>query len=72
MMGLWFLASAYGQYVAGKLGAGLSQNANNASNMDKFLTYTAGYRTMALYALAGMVLMLLLYPLVKKLMQNVK
>src|SRR5690606_23453386 len=32
MMGMWFLASAYGQYVAGILGAGMTNADENASS----------------------------------------
>ena len=37
MMGMWFLASAYGQYVAGLLGAGMSAADPNATNLDKLV-----------------------------------
>ncbi|MBC8046105.1 MAG: peptide MFS transporter, partial [Fimbriimonadaceae bacterium] len=50
MMGMWFLASAYGQYVAGLLGAGMSTADDNASAMDKLTSYTNGYQQLAIYA----------------------
>ena len=34
MMGFWFLASAYGQYAAGLLGAGMSSPDENATLED--------------------------------------
>jgi proton-dependent oligopeptide transporter, POT family len=72
MMGMWFLASAYGQYVAGIIGAGLATTKEGSSNYDALITYTDGYKQLALYAvIAGMVL-ISISPLVKKLMQEVK
>lgn len=72
MMGFWFLASAYGQYVAGLMGASLSKGNENASNFEKMLDYTGGYRQFAIYALIAGVLLILLSPAIKKLMQEVK
>ncbi|WP_333667398.1 peptide MFS transporter, partial [Flavobacterium sp.] len=43
MMGMWFLASAYGQYAAGLLGAGMSSPDENASLTTKLQGYTQGY-----------------------------
>src|SRR6185369_13225146 len=60
MMGMWFLASAYGQYVAGLLGAGMTSPAENATAADKLLSYTTGYRQLAIYALAAGVVLLAL------------
>jgi POT family proton-dependent oligopeptide transporter len=72
MMGTWFLASAYGQYVAGILGAGMTSPIENASLMDKLLSYTQGYKELAVYALISGIVLLIISPLVKKLMQEVK
>lgn len=72
MMGMWFLASAYGQYVAGILGAGMATADENASGMQKLLTYTDGYLQLAIYALIAGVLLILISPLVRKMMQDVK
>jgi proton-dependent oligopeptide transporter, POT family len=72
MMGMWFLASAYGQYVAGLLGAGMTSPAENATPMDKLMSYTAGYQQLALYALVAGVVLIGLSPLVRKLMGEVK
>lgn len=72
MMGMWFLASAYGQYVAGLLGAGIASAGENASLMDKLLTYTEGYKQLGLYALIAGVALILISPLVRKLMQEIK
>lgn len=72
MMGMWFLAAAYGQYVAGLLGAGLAQASENDSALEKLLSYTEGYKQLAIYALIAGILLLIISPLVKKLMQEVK
>ncbi|TAH43214.1 MAG: MFS transporter [Bacteroidetes bacterium] len=71
MMGMWFLASAYGQYVAGILGAGMTSPIENASLTDKLLSYTEGYKELALYALIAGLVLLIISPKVKKLMQEV-
>lgn len=71
MMGMWFLASAYGQYVAGLFGASISPE-SNANNVQKMLVYTQGYKDFALYALIAGVVLLLISPLIKKLMQEVR
>jgi len=72
MMGLWFLASAYGQYAAGLLGAGMASPNENASNMDKLILYTDGYYQLALYALVAGVVLIAISPIIRKLMQEVK
>jgi len=72
MMGMWFLAAAYGQYAAGILGAGLSIDGENDSVMQKLITFTAGYKQLAIYALIAGVILLIISPLVKKLMVDVK
>jgi len=72
MMGMWFLASAYGQYAAGLLGAGMTSPAQNATPMDKLTSYTAGYQQLALYALIAGVVLIAISPLVRKLMGEVK
>ena len=72
MMGMWFLASAYGQYAAGLLGAGMSSPDENASLPTKLEGYTHGYYQLAIYALIAGVLLIVISPLVKKLMQEVK
>ena len=71
MMGMWFLASAYGQYVAGILGAGMVSPDKNAGLPEKLLSYTEGYKQLAIYALIAGVVMIVITPLVKKLMQEV-
>jgi POT family proton-dependent oligopeptide transporter len=70
MMGLWFLASAYGQYLAGILGAGMTSPKEDATAMDKLISYTDGYHQLAIYAGVIGVLMIILSPLVNKLMKG--
>lgn len=72
IMGMWFLASAYGQYFAGLLGANIAEAAENASNLEKLNTYADGYEQLAIYAVIAGVILLLISPLVKKLMQEVR
>jgi POT family proton-dependent oligopeptide transporter len=72
IMGMWFLASAYGQYFAGLLGANIAEASQDASNMYKLSVYADGYLQLALYALILGVLLIVISPLVKKLMQEVK
>ncbi|WP_330442569.1 peptide MFS transporter [Flavobacterium sp. C4GT6] len=72
MMGMWFLASAYGQYVAGILGAGLSQAGEGDSLQQKLVTYTEGYLQLAIYAAIAGVVLIAISPIVRKLMQDVK
>lgn len=70
MMGMWFLASAYGQYVAGLLGAGMSTAEESATNLEKLQSYTLGYQQLGLYALIAGVALILISPLVKRWMQG--
>jgi POT family proton-dependent oligopeptide transporter len=71
MMGMWFLASAYGQYVAGLLGAGMATADPTATPLMKLTAYTTGYKQLALYALVCGVIMIAISPLVKRLMRGV-
>jgi len=72
MMGMWFLASAYGQYVAGIIGANMATAKKGSSNFDALMAYTDGYKQLGLYALICGVVLILISPLVKKLMQEVR
>lgn len=72
IMGMWFLASAYGQYFAGLLGANIAGASKNATNLEKLNVYADGYQQLALYALIAGIVLILIAPLVKKLMQGVK
>ncbi|HRO98882.1 MAG TPA: peptide MFS transporter [Flavobacteriales bacterium] len=71
MMGMWFLASAYGQYVAGLLGAGMSIADENATNMAKLESYTSGYLQLGMYALIAGLVLVAISPFVRKLMKGI-
>lgn len=71
MMGMWFLASAYGQYVAGLFGASISPS-ENATAAEKLAVYSSGYQQFALYAVIAGVLIIIISPVVRKLMGDVK
>lgn len=66
MMGLWFLGSAYGQYAAGLLGAGMSTTNKQASLFDKLIAYTAGYQQLAIYATGIALILLCISPLLRR------
>ena len=72
MMGMWFLASAYGQYFAGLLGANIAKASANATNFEKLTVYADGYKQLAIYALVAGIILILISPLIKKLMGAVK
>ena len=71
MMGMWFLASAYGQYAAGLLGAGMTNPNDKASLTEKLMSYTEGYKQLSIYALIAGVLLIVLSPVIRKLMHEV-
>jgi POT family proton-dependent oligopeptide transporter len=71
MMGMWFLASAYGQYAAGLLGAGMATVSDKATLTDKLMSYTEGYKHLSMYALIAGVVLIAISPLVRKLMHEV-
>jgi POT family proton-dependent oligopeptide transporter len=72
MMGMWFLASAYGQYVAGIIGAFLSEAKEGATKSEILIAYADGYKQLGLYALVAGLILIAISPLIKKLMQEVK
>lgn len=72
IMGMWFLASAYGQYFAGLLGANIAEASENASNLDKLNVYADGYYQLGIYALVAGLVLIAISPLIKKLMQEVR
>jgi POT family proton-dependent oligopeptide transporter len=72
MMGLWFLASAYGQYVAGLLGADMSSDDPKVTVTQKLMLFTDGYKHLGLYGIIAGVVMIAISPMVRKLMQGVK
>jgi POT family proton-dependent oligopeptide transporter len=70
MMGMWFLASAYGQYFAGILGAGMASPDEKASLATRLDGYTQGYLQLAIYALITGVVVILASRWLNKLMQT--
>ncbi|MFT3995100.1 MAG: peptide MFS transporter [Dysgonomonas sp.] len=72
MMGLWFLGSAYGQYFAGVLGANVVTASEGSSNLEQLQSYCNGYQQLAIGAVIVGILMLVLTPIIRKLMQEVK
>jgi POT family proton-dependent oligopeptide transporter len=72
MMGLWFLASAFGQFAAGKLGAEMAKANTGTTLVSKLQSYTEGYYQLAIYSLIAGVFLILMVPLMKKIMQEVK
>jgi POT family proton-dependent oligopeptide transporter len=72
MMGMWFLASAYGQYVAGILGANIASSSANSTNLEALNLYCLGYKQLAIYAVILGIVMIAISPLVKKWMHGVK
>lgn len=72
VMGMWFLASAYGQYFAGLLGAGIAEASEGSGNVEKLMVYTEGYKQLGVYSLVIGVVLVLASPLIRKLMQEVK
>ena len=72
IMGMWFLASAYGQYFAGLLGANIAEASENASNLEKLNVYADGYYQLGIYALVAGLVLIAISPLIRKLMQEVK
>jgi proton-dependent oligopeptide transporter, POT family len=71
MMGMWFLASAYGQYMAGIFGSSMASD-QGATLTEKLEAYTGGYYQLAIYAIIAGVVLILISPLIKKLMVGIK
>lgn len=72
IMGMWFLASAYGQYFAGLLGANIASASENATNFEKLAIYADGYKQLGIYALIAGIVLIAISPIMKKLMGGVK
>ena len=72
IMGMWFLASSYGQYFAGILGANIAEASEKSSNAAKLIVYADGYKQLGLYALIAGIVLIAISPFIKKLMQEVK
>jgi POT family proton-dependent oligopeptide transporter len=73
MMGTWFLASAYGQYGAGLIGAALGDSGSlDSSNYAKLIAYTDGYRNIGLIAICAGLILILISPFLKRMMGGVR
>ena len=74
MMGTWFLASAFGQYGAGLIGAAIAQpeSGEKATNITKLNAYCSGYEMVAYISIASGLVLIAISPLLKKLMGGVK
>ncbi|MBL7900633.1 MAG: peptide MFS transporter [Bacteroidia bacterium] len=72
VMGMWFLASAYGQYFAGLFGAGIASASQDMQAYDKMLTYTEGFKQLGLYSLIIGGVVVIVSPFIRKLMGAVK
>lgn len=73
MMGTWFLASAYGQYGAGLIGAALAKGSETSeaiTNTDKLIQYTNGYLYIGLISLAAGIALSFFSPYYRKITQN--
>jgi proton-dependent oligopeptide transporter, POT family len=71
MMGMWFLASAYGQYVAGLFGAAISP-AESMTAVEKLSVYSEGYKQFGIYAIITGVVLIAISPIIRKMMGDVK
>ncbi|MGL6126439.1 MAG: peptide MFS transporter, partial [Chryseobacterium artocarpi] len=54
------------------IGASLATAKEGSTNYDELITYTDGYKQLGLYAIIAGVVLILISPFVKKLMQDVK
>lgn len=72
MMGTWFLASAYGQYGAGLIGAALAKgddSGENLTNAQKLIQYTDGYQSIGWIAIGAGIVLIVFSPVLKKMMK---
>ena len=77
MMGMWFLASSYGQYLAGLIGSLMAIPGEDAAGKpmaasESLLIYTDVFTKIAWVSAGCGVLLLLLSPWLKKMMGNIK
>ncbi len=71
MMGMWFLARIR-TIRGGNFGRGHDHRQRKAPLTEKLMSYTDGYKQLAIYALVCSLILLIISPLVKKLMQEVR
>lgn len=77
MMGVWFLASSYGQYLAGLIGSlmalpGEKETGKIMPATESLAIYAGVFTKIAWAAAACGIVLLLLYPWMKKMMQGIK
>lgn len=76
IMGAWFLASAFGQYVAGLIGAWMAIPTVDGTSalppQDSLLVYTGVYYQIAVVSIVSGVVILVISPFIKKWMHGVK
>ncbi len=75
MMGMWFLATSYGQYLAGLIGSLMAIPADSdttLSAMDSLPVYTGIFKKIALVSVLCGILLLILSPWLKKWMRGMK
>jgi proton-dependent oligopeptide transporter, POT family len=77
MMGVWFLASSYGQYLAGLIGSlmalpGESETGKTMAATESLAIYAGVFTKIAWASAACGIVLLLLYPWMKKMMQGIK
>ena len=72
MMGIWFLATAIGEFLAGKIGSLMSVPTGISQPTETLPYYSAILKNIAIGSLAIAVVLLLLVPLLKRWMKDVK
>jgi POT family proton-dependent oligopeptide transporter len=76
IMGAWFLASAFGQYVAGLIGAWMAIPTVDGTSalppQESLLVYTGVYYQIAVVSIISGVVILIISPFIKKWMHGVK
>ena len=73
IMGVWFLSSAFAFQIVGFIGKQLAIESSdkNVGGIETLGIYTDGFMLIAKYALSAGAIVLLAYPLIKKLMGKI-
>lgn len=77
MMGMWFLASSYGQYLAGLIGSLMAIPGEDAAGrpmnpVESLQIYTDVFQKIAIVSFASGILLLILSPWLRKMMKDIK
>lgn len=77
MMGMWFLASAFGQYLAGIIGTMMaipaeSETGAKLSAIESLPIYTGIFNQITMVSIGSGILLLILYPFLRRFMHGVK